>query len=82
MNYEEFLMLMKRIAPFWVGVADFAKMFSMIARVNQNQTFYVNDFFTLLILFGKFTLNQKLGLLFELLSGFDDTFQDKTSIVT
>jgi hypothetical protein len=79
MGYEEFLQLMKKIAPFWAGMTDFLKIFNLIARVNQNQTFYISDFFTLLILFGKFTFNQKMSLIFDLLVGFDATFSDKTS---
>lgn len=78
MNYEEFLQLIKRIAPFWVGMTDFLKIFNLIAKVNQNQRFYINDFFTLLIVFGKFTFNQKLSLIFDLLTGFDQTFADRT----
>ena len=77
-GFEEFLILLKKVAPFWIGNADFNKIFGLIARANENQTFYLNDFFTLLILFGKFTLNQKLTLLFDLLTSFDENFVDKT----
>jgi len=77
MEYEEFIEVMKKIAPFWYGEVDFSKFYSYIAKVNGNGTFYINDFFILLILFGKYTTNQKMSLIFDMLTGFDETFADK-----
>ena len=78
-NYEEFINIMRGIAGFWINAADFPKIYDVITKANKNQKFYISDFFALLILYGKFTSNQKFGLLFDLFTGFDDTFSDKTS---
>lgn len=67
---------MDAIAPYWKGVFKYDEIYKTIAEANRNGVFYICDFFILLIIFGKYTLNQKLGLVFELLSGFDDRFQD------
>ena len=73
MTLNEFLVAMPKIAPFWKE-ADLKAVFNSISKTNTNNTFYVIDFFVLLILYGKATLNQKYSLLFDLISSFDADF--------
>ena len=75
-EYNEFTEIMSNLAPYWEGIADYKKIFNAISTANRNGVFYICDFFILLIIFGKYTLNQKLSLMFELLGGFDDRFGD------
>lgn len=75
MNYEQFLEVIRKIAPFWVGVIDLAKVYNVIQRASSDQIFYFNDFFTLLVLFGKFSFRQKMNLLFGLYSSCNDSFK-------
>jgi len=75
-NFEEFMSIMKSIAPFWIANTNFREIFEVIKSANRNGTFYITDFFILLILCGKFTSTQKFRLLFDLLTGFDDAIPD------
>lgn len=77
MSFENFLEVMKLIAPFWVGVVDWGKVYNSIKRGSSDQVFYINDFFTLLVLFGKFSFREKMNLLFSLHSFCNDTFKHR-----
>jgi hypothetical protein len=75
-SFEEFMSVIKNIAPFWLANTNFRDIFESIKAANRNGTFYITDFFILLILCGKFTSTQKFRLLFDLLTGFDDAIPD------
>lgn len=80
-GFEEFMSIIKNIAPFWLANTNFREIFESIKAANRNGIFYITDFFILLILCGKFTSTQKFRLLFDLLTGFDDAIPDSKSIL-
>ena len=79
MGFEEFLEIMKKIAPFWTGVVDLAKIFYAVQRASVDQTFYFNDFMMLVILFCKFSFEQKMKLIFQLHACCNDIFKSRRS---
>ena len=74
-DYEQFLSIMNMIAPFWATIVDWNKIYSTLKRGSSDQTFYLNDLFTLMILFGKFSFREKMNLLFLVHSFCSDVFK-------
>lgn len=70
MTADEFADAMRNLAPFWTE-SEIRSVHRSITKASRNSVFYITDFFILLILYVKGTLNQKYGLLFDLLTGFD-----------
>jgi len=74
LNYEDFVKVFREIAPASLQGVDLLSIYNSMTKANLNKKFYLIDFFILLISIGKFTLKQKLGLLFDLVAGFYKTF--------
>jgi len=75
MEVDDFIKAAQIFAPFW-DQSSLKKIYKAITKASKNNSFYIADFFVLLILNAKATtLSQKFSLLFELFSHFNSNFQ-------
>lgn len=76
LTYESFIGVINKVAAVWVDVVDLNAVYNSMLQTSQSKKFYVNEFFILLILFAKLTLNQKLSLVFDLTAGLNTVFSN------
>ena len=70
---------MKAISPAWADKVDLESLYNLVSAADHGKRFYITNFFALLILFGKLTLNQRVELLFNVLTGYSSVFSEKVS---